>query len=212
MSQCGEDHEPEAISDEQLVRLVASGDEEAFDQVYLRYKAKLRKFIGGFIEDNQAAEDLLQETFLRVYRHAERYEHTHSFAAWLYRIAANLCLNELRRRRTHPHISLNQRVQFAVTESETESVELGELIPDSSFAAPTRAAEESETMREIAAAIETLSAAHRDVITMHLLDDLKYEQIAEILRCSVGTVKSRAFYALRNLRDRLEPEQEDTPS
>jgi RNA polymerase sigma-70 factor (ECF subfamily) len=211
MGRHGEDQEPEAISDEELIQLVASGDEEAFDQVYLRYKAKLRKFIVGFIEDEPTAEDMLQETFLRVHRNAGRYEPTHKFGGWLYRIAANLCLNELRRRRTHPHISLNQQVQFAVTESESETVELHELVPDSSFVAPSRAAEESETMREIAAALDTLSAAHRDVLTMHLYDDLKYEQIAEILRCSVGTVKSRAFYGIRNLRDKLEPDDSVLP-
>lgn len=194
----------EEPSDQQLMRQVAQGDQDAFDGIYLRYKARLRKFIIGFVADDATAEDLLQETFLRVYQNAERYQPTSKFSSWLYRIAANLCLNELRRRRTHPLISLNQQVQFAVTESESESVELHELIPDSSFAGPGEAAESSETIREIMSALATLSNAHRDVLTMHLCDDLKYEQIAEALSCSVGTVKSRAFYGIRALRDKLE--------
>jgi len=203
----GNDGQPPEMTDEQLMRLVADGDDEAFDQVYLRYKARLRKFIKGFVADDATADDLLQETFLRVYRSAGSYEPAHKFAAWIYRIAANLCLNEIRRRRTHPLISLNEQVRFSLTETESETVELHELIPNVSFIAPSRAAESSETMREIAAALETLSAAQRDVLTMHLYDEMRYEQIAEILRCSIGTVKSRAFYGLRALRDKLEDEE-----
>jgi len=203
----GSDGQPPEMTDEQLMRLVADGDDEAFDQVYLRYKARLHKFIKGFVADDATADDMLQETFLRVYRSARSYEPDHKFASWIYRIAANLCLNEIRRRRTHPLISLNEQVQFSLTETESETVELHELIPDLSFAGPSRAAEFSETMREIAAALDTLSAAQRDVLTMHLYDEMRYEQIAEILRCAVGTVKSRAFYGLRALRDKLEDEE-----
>lgn len=198
-----EEQRPEELSDQDLMRLVASGDDEAFDQVYQRYKPKLRKFIQGFVRDDASTDDLLQEAFLRVYRNAEKYEPAHKLSSWVYRIAANLCLNELRHRRTHPTISLNQQVQFQLTDTESESVELYELIPDSSSAGPDEAAEFSETLREIAEALSGLSTAHRDVLTMHLYDELKYDEIAHTLRCSIGTVKSRAFYGIRALRDRL---------
>jgi RNA polymerase sigma-70 factor (ECF subfamily) len=192
------------LSDGKLMKLVAEGDQDAFDQVYLRYKAKVRKFIGGFVVDDATAEDLLQETFLRVYQNAQRYRPTHKLASWVYRIATNLCLNELRRRRAHPVVSLNQQIQVAMTDSESETVELHELIPDSAAAAPSRAAESAETMQEIASALASLSSVQQEVITMRLWDELDYRQIAGALNVSVGTAKSRAFYGLRALRDKLD--------
>ena len=203
----GADQErPEELTDQELIRLAAQGDSDAFDVIYLRYKPKLAKFIRGFVQDDSTADDLLQETFLRVYSHTEQYRPTSSFSSWIYRIATNICLNELRRRRTHPMISLNKEVQVAFTDSESETIELHELIPDTSFIGPGEAVESSETMQEIDSALGSLSSAHREVVTLRLYNELKYEQIAEILQCSVGTVKSRTFYGLRALRDKLDSE------
>ena len=197
------DEKPDELTDEQLMRLAAAGDQEAFDQLYLRYKPRLLKFITGFVQDVPTTEDLLQETFLRVYQHADKYTPTHKFSTWLYRIATNLCLNELRRRRTRPVVSLNQQIQVAMTDSESETIELHELIPDTSRQSPDDAAESAETVRRIASALGALSTSHKEVITMHLWDELNYEQIADALSCSIGTVKSRAFYGIRALRDKL---------
>ena len=204
------EHQPgepvEDISDQDLMRLVAQGDQEAFDFLYLRYKARLRKFIAGFVQDETAAEDLLQETFLRVYKNAGKFTPGYRFTGWLYRIATNQCLNELRRRRTHPVVSLNSQIHVAVTDSESETVELYELIPDSSYIGPSQSAESRETRQRIMAAVEGLSPAHRQTVTLRLQGELNYEQIAGELNVSVGTAKSRIFYGLRALRERLEPE------
>jgi len=193
----------EELSDEHLIGLAAQGDQEAFDQVYLRYKMRLRKFINGFVEDEPSTDDLLQETFLRVYQHAGRFAPTHRFSTWLYRIATNLCLNELRRRRTRPVLSLNQQIQIAMTDSESETIELHELIPDTSYQEPADAAEAAETMQRVLEALRALSTGQREVMTMRLRDDLDYQQIADALSCSIGTVKSRAFYGIRALREKL---------
>lgn len=198
----------EDMSDRDLMRLVVRGDQDAFDLIYVRYKPRLKKFIRNFITDEEAAEDLLQEVFLKVYQNSERYRPSYRFSGWIYRIATNICLNELRRRRTHKVISLNQEVKVAVTDSENEAVELHELIPDSYFLGPSEAVESSETREQILDALSSLSSVHRQVITMHLWEDMKYEQIAEILNCSVGTVKSRVFYGLKALRGKLESKED----
>lgn len=198
----------EESSDQDLLSRAAQGDSDAFDQLYLRYKPRLRKFIGGFVEDDAAADDLLQETFLRVYSNADRYQPSSSFKAWVYKIATNLCLNEIRRKRAHPLVSLNRQVHVGFSESESETVELHELIPDSSFIGPSEAAESAEVLEQILSAISSLSNAHQDVLTLRLWDELNYEQIAQLLKCSVGTAKSRAFYGLRALRDKLESDDD----
>lgn len=197
---------PGELSDQELICLASEGDSDAFDMLYLRYKPKLAKFIRRFIQDDSTADDLLQETFLRVYSNTEKYQPKSSFSSWIYRIATNMCLNEIRRRRTHPMISLNKEVQVAFTDSESETIELHELIPDTSFTGPGEAAESSETIQQINSALGSLSSIHREVVTYRIYDELKYEQIAEILQCSVGTVKSRTFYGLRALRDKLDSE------
>lgn len=203
-----EEERIEEPSDQDLLSRAAQGDSDAFDMLYLRYKPRLRKFIERFIEDDAAADDLLQETFLRVYSNADRCQPGSSFKAWIYKIATNLCLNELRRRRTHPLVSLNRQVHVSFSESESETVELHELIPDSSFIGPSEAVESAEVLEQILSAIGSLSKAHQDVLTLRLWDDLNYEQIAQLLKCSVGTVKSRAFYGLRALRDKLESDDD----
>lgn len=204
-----EQHSLEELPDEDLLCRIARGDREAFDVIYLRHKARLRRFIARFVQDDESAEDLLQEAFLRVLQNADKYRPVNAFTSWLYRITANLCLNELRRRRTHRSISLNAQVHVAVTDSENETIELHELIPDSSVVGPGEAAEAAETMRRIISALGTLSTAHQQVVTLRLWEELQFEQIAGLLNCSIGTAKSRAYYGLRALRDKLESELEE---
>ena len=196
------------LSDAELMVLIARGDQEAFDLVYVRYKTQLSRFIAKFVQDEACADDLLQEAFLRVYRSADKFKPEGRFVGWLYRIATNLCLNELRRRRAHPQVSLNREVQFAVTDSESESVELHELIPDTATS-PGEAVEWSETQQQILSALDEISSSQREVLSMRLWDELKFEEIAGALQVSVGTAKSRAFYGLKALRDKLESLEEE---
>ena len=129
----------EEPTDQDLMVLVAQGDQEAFDVIYLSYKTRLRKFIADFVQDETAAEDLLQETFLRVYKNADKFASGYRFTTWLYRIATNQCLNELRRRRTHPVVSLNSQIHLAVTESESEPSSSTSWFPTRHTSGPARA-------------------------------------------------------------------------
>jgi len=193
-----------AASDQELMRLCGQGNDDALDVLYRRHERALLRFIGRFLGSRQAAEDVLQETFLRVYRSAPEYQARGKFTTWLYRIASNLCLNELRQRRSRRFISLNATVSYAVTDSESEEVELQDLLPDPSAESPAEALELNETLHEIRRALDELPEGQRRVVSLYVCDDLNLREVADALECSVGTVKSRAHYGLRSVREKLE--------
>lgn len=192
------------LPDEELMMLCASGSGEAFDLLYRRHEKPLCAFINRFLNDYQASEDVTQEVMLRVYRSASEYEARCKFTTWLYRIATNLSLNELRYRRTHQVISLNTSLSMAVGDGEAEDVELQDLMPNPYAECPGRALEAKEEIAGISRAVEGLPDVQRRVLTLYVWNGLKLSEIADELNCSVGTVKSRAHYGLKTVREKLE--------
>ena len=175
---------------------IAKGDDDAFEILVNRHQTSVLNLIYRFIGDRTQAKDLAQEVFLRVWQTADRYEPRAKFTTWIYRITANLCLNELksaRRRKWFP---------FHRSEGDRETA-IEETFPDES---PT--AEDvllaRERSRQISEALQSLPANQRMALVLKRYDDLSYEEIAQILGCSVSAVESLIVRAKRNPSKKIE--------
>jgi len=186
------DREP---SSEDLMVKTARGDESAFETLVLRHQTSVLNFIYRFIGDRMQAKDLSQEVFLRVWQAAKSYEVEAKFTTWLYRITANLCLNELksaRRRRWLRFFQLGEENRGAVEEK---------LADDSPSAEDLLLAKERS--RQIADALQRLPENQRMAIILKRYDDLSYEEIARIIGCSVSAVESLLVRVKRTLQEKL---------
>lgn len=168
-------------------------DRVAFGVLMRRYERPLYNFVRRMIGSASDAEDLFQETFLRVYRHRSRYRAGKPFRPWLYRIATNLCKDHLRYRSHRRHASLDAPLG-------DEGGSLGDVVANGS-ADPLAKAEATETLARLEAAVQALPVKHRTVFLMARYDGLSYEEIARTLRIPVGTVKSRMNKAVSILMD-----------
>lgn len=177
--------------DEELLQRIADGDPAPLRVLYERYKSRLMTYASYVLGDRAAAEDVSQETFLRVFRHAGRFDRTKRFSTWIYSIAANLCRDELRKRA--------RRRDFALPLlREAPEGHAGERV-----AAPLRAALGREFTMRLRGELGALSAEQREVIVLRFIDSMSYAEIAEIAGCPLGTVQSRLHAALKVLRERL---------
>lgn len=176
-------------ADESLVRLAQQGDSAAFSRLVERYKAPLYNYLLRMTGQRADADDLFQETFLRVYRHIDRYSGEASFRTWLYRIATNCCHDHWRswRRRLKTFV-------FGLDETPAITAKAKSALPD-----PRQAASNSETAERLADAVEKLPAGHRAVFLMARYHDMSYREIAVALEIPEGTVKSRMNKAVHQL-------------
>lgn len=189
-------------SDEALMLRYKEGDTEAFSVLVAKYKASIVRYANYLLADPDQAEDIAQETFLRILRAAKRYEPKARFTTWLYRIAANLCYDELRKRGRHPFVSLDEEMVCG-DEEDAEMIRRYEIIADLKTRPPDQALQEQEMTRTIEGAMNGLSGSHRHVIHKRMVEEWSYAQIAEEMATSEGTVKSRVHYATRKLREDL---------
>jgi len=187
-------------SDEVLIRRCRRGDERSFDILFDRYKARIYTFVLRFVRDQRIAEDILQETFIKVFRKARHFRHQAKFSTWLYTIAANLCKDELKKRRRRESVSLDAPVGDPTRQGEPWP--RLRTISDSS-SGPRVEAEKRELSEVLSAALEELPENSRLVIELHVMHGLRYREVAEILRCPVGTVQSRMHNAVQLLRKRV---------
>ncbi len=184
------DVKPLHEDDNRLIRRFLEGDGRAFDILVERYQQRVFNIIRHTMGAKGEAVDLAQEVFVKVYRSLSSYEQRSAFPTWLYRITVNVCLDELRR------IRRSGRVAFEEISGRTEE-EIAE--PDDTG----RIVEQRELQAIVRKAIEELPEASRVVISLRDINGLSYEEIAAILHCRVGTVKSRLFNARMKLRDDL---------
>lgn len=179
-------------SDEELIERFQKGDVYAFDLIVKRYKDQLLNFIYRFVGSQEEAEDIVQETFLRVYRKRKAYKRIARFSTWIYTIAGNLARTELRRRK--------RRKLFSVTDMGYENRDYE--IWDEGFnpeAHVDGVIQEEIIQREIA----NLSPKFREVIILRDVQELSYEEISKIIKVPIGTVKSRVNRGRLKLQGRL---------
>ena len=170
------------MSDEDLMSYFQAGTIEAFDLLVSRYKDPLTNYIYRFLGDMKECEDLLQETFLRVYRNRHSYRRIAKFSTWLYTIAGNLARSEYRKRKRRRLYSL-QSINREEEEFELE-------IPDETFL-PDRHTESTIQDHYIQEALKLIPEEFREVVVLRDVQQLAYEEIAEITGLPMGTVKSR---------------------
>jgi RNA polymerase sigma-70 factor (ECF subfamily) len=185
-------------ADEDLMFRYRDGDEGAFVEIVRRYKSKIVSTAYRVLGDLDKAEDVAQETFIRVHRNAARYRSIAKFSTWIYTIALNVARNELRNTKRKRLVSLDAFGADADAEPSTYE------IPDES-APPDQEAENKQLRGIFEAAIRRLPARYREVFVLRDVDDLSYEEIAEILRVPKGTVKSRINRARQRFRELVEP-------
>jgi len=187
----------EALSDHELVAAARDGDELAFQEVVRRYRTPITNFVYRMLNDYEMAIDLAQETFVRVYTSIGRYEANYSFSTYIYRIASNLAISEIRKRKRRKVVSL-----FGMfTGDDGEPIEHD---PADDRQLAEDALLEDERKRVVRRAIASLPEKYRTALVLRDIEDHSYEQIAEILGLSEGTVKSRINRARNLLREKLE--------
>lgn len=188
----------ESLSDHGLLEATRAGDEAAFAELVRRYRNQITNYIHRLLNDYETAVDLSQETFLRVYRAADRYQTNYAFSTYIYRIATNLAISELRRRKRRRLVSLTSFFQFG---EKTGSV--CELDPPDTQPLQDVALVEEERAAAVARAIATLPEKYRAPLVLRDVEGRSYEEVAHILRLSEGTVKSRINRGRAFLRDKL---------
>lgn len=183
-----------------LVKKSQSGDIEAFEQLVSAYDRRAYNIAYRVMGNEEDAKDMAQEAMLRVYRSIKDFKGQSSFSTWLYRIVTNVCLDELRRRKNDKHVSIDSTIQ-------TEDGELHiELSSDKET--PETAYERVEQRELIKKAIGELNDEYRSVIVLRDIQGFSYEEISNMLECSLGTVKSRINRARAMLRDKLKGSME----
>lgn len=189
---------PPVRKDDELISSFKEGDTSAFQELVLKYEQRVYNHCLRMVNDEVESYDLTQEVFLKVFRKIKNYEHTYSFYTWLYRITVNCCIDFLRRKKRHIQgISLSGNIHDDSSEAGKE-----QDIPDHTFI-PEDALVNKELSEVLQAAINQLSEKLRSIIILKEVEGFSYDEIAEVLECSRGTVKSRLFRARERLKDLL---------
>ena len=183
-------------TDQELVRRVQSGDKTAFDLLFSRYQQKIINLISRYVKDSSEVQDVAQEAFIKAFRALPRFRGESAFYTWLYRIAINTAKNHLVSRGRRPP---NTDVDIDDAELNPTSTVLQEA------ESPEAAMARDQLATGIDAAIAELPEDLRSAVTLREFDGLSYEQIAEIMDCPVGTVRSRIFRARESIERHIEP-------
>jgi RNA polymerase sigma-70 factor, ECF subfamily len=186
----------ETANDHELLAAIRDGDEAAFQEIVRRYRNPITNFVYRMIDDYERAVELAQETFIRVYTSASRYQANYSFSTYIYRIATNLAISELRRRKRRKVVSLFS----PFTNDDGEAIEID---PPDSNPLQDETLIKTERRKAVARAITSLPEKYRAAIVLRDVEGLSYDRIAEVLKLSEGTVKSRINRARNLLKEKL---------
>jgi RNA polymerase sigma factor (sigma-70 family) len=188
----------EADADLEIVRQVQAGDVAAFDRLILRYRERVYGIVYNMTSNREDAADLTQDAFIKAFQSIQRFGGQSSFFTWLYRIAVNSTLSHLRRVKLRSFFSLER-----VDAEEPVSKEIIAALTDRTGA--ERDTYVRELQEKLNDAMQKLSIKHRTVVTLFEIDGLSHQEIAEVMDCSVGTVRSRLHYAKQLLQSELQP-------
>jgi len=173
-----------------LMKAIQKGDMVAFNAMVDRYKDRLMNVIGRMLSSQEEAEDIVQETFVRVYQHRQSFNFQHCFSTWIYTIGLNLARNELRKRRRFKF--------FEITEMQGSEKELA-----------VEAKIPSRVPELLSEAVEQLPSKYREAFLLRDIEEMSYEEVADVLDVPLGTVKSRVNRARLMLREKLKPRMEE---
>ena len=185
-----------SFGDNALVSAYLEGNEDAFEVLVGRYQDKLVNYINTLIHDYDLSVDLAQEAFIRVYKNADRYEGKYQFSTWIYRIATNLAIDEIRRRERKGRFFLYN--VMAIFQKDDKVFPL----PDTRQC-PERSLGRLEQLEKLRCAIDSLPEKYRLPFILKEVQELSYEETSKVLKISLGTVKSRIHRAKMLLREKL---------
>ena len=180
-----------------LINDFIKGDSSAFASLVENYKDLVYRLAVQITKNHEDANDVMQETFLSVYKSIGRFRKESAFETWLYRIVVNQALNVVKRR--------NRRRESSLSLSNEYDVHVDFRNGGDSVDGPHLDVEKKELQKWVTRAVDSLPVKHRTVVILHEFEGLTHSQIASVLNCSVGTVRSRLHYARRKLRNLLKP-------
>ena len=184
--------------DRQLVERAQRGDKKAFELLVVKYQRKLARLLSRFIRDASEVEDVTQETFIKAYRALPTFRGDSAFYTWLYRIGINTAKNYL--------VAMGRRAptMTGVDNEEAEDIEQGEQLKD--LNTPENQMISRQVAETVNSTLQELPEELRTAITLREIDGLSYEEIAQIMNCPIGTVRSRIFRAREAIAERLRPQ------
>lgn len=180
--------------DQSLVERAQKGDKKAFELLVNKYQRRLSRLVTRFIKDEHEVADVVQETFIKAYRSLATFRGESAFYTWIYRIAINTAKN---------HLSQNFKRYSTTVESDGEVLDLAETIPD--YHTPEAELINREIVQTINKAIEALPEELRQAIILREVDGLSYDDIAQVMNCPIGTVRSRISRARDAIAKQLRP-------
>ncbi len=186
------------LGDSEVVQAFLDGDQRAFGELVRRYDNRLLNFVYRTVGDRERAEDLVQETFIRVYRHLHRFDQSKKFSTWIYTISSNLAKNELRNRSRNPLVLFQTLMKNRQADERPLEWEDNTYRPDDLF-------RKRHLKSQVDAAVDQLPEHHRTVFILREMEGKTYEEIADITKCNLGTVKSRLNRARNNFAQLIAP-------
>lgn len=184
------------IPDTELVARTQAGDPDAFDELVIRYRQRLYGLIYHMTSNHEDTNDLLQDVFAKAYRSIKSFQGKSSFHTWVHAIGVNMTLNFVKKR--------NRRYTMSLDDVDSGVLNDEEFLEMTSGRTPSQEANLTELQQRLNEAMQKLSHEHRAVVTMFDIQGMPHAEIAKILRTSEGTVRSRLFYAHRQLQNYLE--------
>jgi RNA polymerase sigma factor (sigma-70 family) len=183
-------------TDEQLVARTQAGDARAFDQLVVRFSPRLYGLVYNMTSSHEDTNDLLQEVFAKAYRSIKGFQGKSSFYTWMHTIAVNMSINFLKKR--------NRRKTMSLDDVDNGILNDPDFIAATSNGDPSHSANLSELQKKLNESMMKLSHDHRAVVTMFDIQGMPHAEIAKILKISEGTVRSRLFYAHKQLQNHLQ--------
>jgi RNA polymerase sigma-70 factor, ECF subfamily len=184
--------------DRELVRRAQAGDRRAFRELFDRHHKRAASVAYGVLKNSQDASDVVQEAFVKVYKHLDTFQGTSSFYTWLYRIVMNLSIDQLRRRKNQKPVEYDDAM-LRNSDSADDTI-----LPRMLDSNPRKTVIRRELMVRVEAALATLPEYHRQVIVLREVEGMSYEEMAEILEVPKGTIMSRLFHARRKMQAALQ--------
>jgi RNA polymerase sigma-70 factor, ECF subfamily len=191
---------PSELTDLQLVERTVAGDQRAFELLVIKYQRRIQRLIGRMVRDVDLVEDIAQETFLRAYRALHQFRGEAQFYTWLYRIAVNTAKKSLGDLRRDPVIS-----EGALRTSDDEDETYASQNEPTTSETPYTVLAAKEIAAAVNAAVDALPEDLRQAVTLREIEGMSYEEIAELMNCPIGTVRSRIFRAREAISARVRP-------